>query len=314
MAVDRKDTTNATRMATALRDRAVRDSTGLHWRTGSFSRWMEDPFETTAVVLDALVAFDHNDPLLPDIISYFVANKRGDRWNSTKDTAMILYAMTDYLRARRIGTGKAAALDFTINEGTPRHLAFTNGLVRDVTIDGKQLSRTTKLEFANASPGIMVRAVLRYRTTGRNLVSTSHGLSVQRDFFLLGPKGQRAKQLQSGDRVPRGSYVESVVKVSHDRREIMRYLLIEDPKPAGAEALPVDDRRFHRMPSTPWVLREDRETHLAFHHEQTPPTATVRTILHLESAGDLAIAPAVGELMYQTQTRGHSGSFALRVD
>jgi len=58
MAVDRKDRTNADRMATALRDRAVRDATGLHWRTGSFSRWGEDPFETTAVALDALVSYD----------------------------------------------------------------------------------------------------------------------------------------------------------------------------------------------------------------------------------------------------------------
>jgi len=36
-------------------------------------------------------------------------------------------------------------------------------------------------------------------------------------------------------------------------------------------------------------------------------------VLHLETEGDLALVPASAELMYATQTRGHSGSFVLQV-
>jgi alpha-2-macroglobulin len=313
IALIRNDRAVADQLATTLRGRAVRDGTGTHWKTGAFSRWMEDPFETTAVALGALVARDPSDPMLPEVLSYFITNKRGDRWNSTKDTAMILYAMTRYLSAKNITANRDAAIEVSIDGKPGRRLAFSDGLVRDLAIDGSQLSQRTTVSFANASPGVMVRAVLHYRTSGRNLAPMASGLAVERTVFLLGAGGKRVKRLASGDQVPRGSYVESVVKVDNAQRETMRYLLIEDPKPAGAEALPVEDKRFPQ-PRGHYVLREDRGTHLAFHHEQAPTTTEVRTILHLESSGDLAFVPASAELMYATQTRGHSGSFGLRVE
>jgi uncharacterized protein YfaS (alpha-2-macroglobulin family) len=312
IAVTRGDGVIADRFATALRTRAVKASGGAHWQTGSFSRWMEDPIETTAVAMSALIAHDATDPMLAEVISYFVATKRGDRWNSTKDTAMVLYAMTAYVRAHRISSSVAPSVDYTVDNGPSHRVTFPDRLSRTVTFDGK-LSRKSTLAFASSSPGVMVRAVLRYRTKGRDLPASADGLVVARTLHLLDATGKRIKQLAKGDRVPRGSYVESAVTVTHGKPELMRFLLIEDPKPAGAEALPVEDRRMPRQLKQ-WNLREDRETHLAFHHQQVGPQTEVRSVFHLETAGDLAFVPASAELMYQTATRGHSGSFTLRVD
>jgi hypothetical protein len=312
IAVKRGDRTVADRFARTLRARAIVAEQGVHWKTAGFSRWMEDPFEVSAVVLAALVAHDSSDPLIAQSIAYFTATKRGDRWNSTKDTAMVLYAMTAYVRAQRLTADKTTAIDFAVDGGAPRHLAFPDGLSRTVTIEGTALSRKPTITFPKAAPGITVHAVARYRRTGRNLAPLAQGLTVTRTVQLIDAAGKRTP-LKSGDRVPRGSYVESVVRVEHAQKEMMRFLLIEDPKPAGAEALPATDRRLARY-GTPWVFREDRETHLAFHHEQVPQATQVATILHLESAGELAFVPASAELMYQTQTRGHSGSYTLRVE
>ncbi len=312
IAVKRGDSAIADRFARTLRARAVQAEQGVHWKSAGFSRWMEDPFEVSAAVLAALVAHDSTDPLIAQSIAYFTATKRGDRWNSTKDTAMVLYAMTAYLRAQRVTASKTSTIEFAVDGGAPRRLAFPDGLARTVTIEGKALSRKPTITFSSAAPGITVHAVARYRRTGRNLAPLAQGLAVTRTVSLIDAAGKRTP-LKSGDRVPRGAYVESVVKVENTQREMMRFLLIEDPKPAGAEALPATDRRLARY-GTPWVFREDRETHLAFHHEQVPASTQVATILHLESAGDLAFVPASAELMYQTQTRGHSGSFTLRVE
>jgi uncharacterized protein YfaS (alpha-2-macroglobulin family) len=275
---------------------------------------MEDPFEVTAAVLKALVAYDPNDALVPAVIAYFVANKRGDRWNSTKDTAMVLYAITELLakQAGRWGRGESA-VEYTVNGGAAARAAFTDGLVREVRIPGAQLRARNVIAFPSASAGVMARAVLRYRRAGRDLAPAGSGLEVARTLSLLDGAGKVVRRLAAGDRVPRGAYVESVVTVSHAGGQEMRYLLVEDPKPAGAETLPEDDPRFpaaHRASS----LREDREQKLAYHHEQTGATTTVRSIMHLELAGELALPPAHAELMYQTQTRGHSGTTLLRVD
>jgi uncharacterized protein YfaS (alpha-2-macroglobulin family) len=325
MAVARGDRAHAARVAADLRARAQRTGGWARWKTAGFSRWMEDPFEVTAAVLKALVAYDPDDALVPEVIAYFVAHKRGDRWNSTKDTAMVLYAITELLAKQAARSGPAvrgaSAVAYSINGGPEARVAFTDGLVREVRIPGGELRARNVISFPSASAGptggssrgVMARAVLRYRRTGRDLAPAASGLEVTRTLNLLDGAGQVVRRLGAGDRVPRGAYVESVVTVSHAASQPMRYLLVEDPKPAGAETLPEDDPRFPRAHRT-WSLREDREQKLAYHHEQTGATTTVRSIMHLELAGELALPPAHAELMYQTQTRGHSGTFVLRVD
>jgi hypothetical protein len=52
---------------------------------------------------------------------------------------------------------------------------------------------------------------------------------------------------------------------------------------------------------------------VAFHHESTGAAITNRCLLLAELAGEYVVAPAWVELMYQTETRGHSGSFQLKV-
>jgi hypothetical protein len=44
--------------------------------------------------------------------------KRGDRWNSTKDTAMILFAMCDYLAKMEYDPSTKASLGYRI-KGPP---------------------------------------------------------------------------------------------------------------------------------------------------------------------------------------------------
>jgi uncharacterized protein YfaS (alpha-2-macroglobulin family) len=51
-----------------------------------------------------------------------------------------------------------------------------------------------------------------------------------------------------------------------------------------------------------------------FHHEQTPQALAVRNVFLAELAGDFVVPPANVELMYQTETRGHSGTFVLKVE
>jgi Alpha-2-macroglobulin family/Bacterial Alpha-2-macroglobulin MG10 domain/MG2 domain/A-macroglobulin TED domain len=322
MASRRGDRTTADQAAAALRHRAQRTGGWAHWRTGGFSRWADDPFEITAAVLKALVVHDADDPLIPEAIAYFVAHKRGDRWNSTKDTAMILFAITEYLGAKGASPTGAGFVEYAVNGGRRARMTFADGLVRKAVVESG-LPRRSVIAFTAASPGMMARAVLRYRKTGRDLKPAANGLEVVRTLHLLGARGERVRELRTGERVQRGAYVESIVTVRRASNEPMRFLLIEDPKPAGAEALPENDRRFPPAPPgphssrtpamTPYVLREDREAKLAFHFEDVMATTIVRTVLHLEMAGELALPPAQAELMYETQTRGNSGSLVLRV-
>jgi hypothetical protein len=60
-------------------------------------------------------------------------------------------------------------------------------------------------------------------------------------------------------------------------------------------------------------LREDREKWIAYHHDRTTGLFVDRCILHAETAGDFLVPEAHVEMTYQTDVRGHSGTFTFRV-
>ena len=93
----------------------------------------------------------------------------------------------------------------------------------------------------------------------------------------------------------------------------MQYVLVANPKPSSSEILPTTDSRYNQS-STGFALREDKTQGVAWHHEQTGNQITDRCVLHVELAGDYTVPPADVELMYDTQVRGHSASFRLRVE
>ena len=159
----------------------------------------------------------------------------------------------------------------------------------------------------------MVRASLRFVRAGIDVAPLDNGLKVTRQLFLLDAKGQTVRELNPGDKVPKGAYLLSVVEGNDPTNTNMNYLLIESPVPAGAEVMPVGDKRFN-FASSPFVLREEREGKVAFHHETGTSVVTDRCILHIEMAGEFVIPPARAELMYQTDKFGHSGAFSLHVE
>ena len=88
------------------------------------------------MVMKALVAHDANDPLIPGVLAFFHATKRGDRWDSTKDTACVLYALCDYLAAVRAGPAAAGLVKVSVNGGEPRQRE-----ARWPGVEGRQVRR-----------------------------------------------------------------------------------------------------------------------------------------------------------------------------
>lgn len=306
----------ANQLASRLRKRAVWSSGTVHWQTARFSRWGDDRNEITAAVLKALVAYNIEHDMIEKSLAFFAENKRGNRWNSTKDTAMILYAMCDFLAKQDgdISGKKVATLQLNKNAKMPT-LKLDDGLTRTVSFTGDELkSGENILYFNHASPGMMYRLNLKYRQAGDVIKSQSNGLDLKREMWLVDEKtGNQIRQLKDGDTVPRGSYVMSRVTVIPEVSDQMRYVLVENPKPGSCEIQPVEDRRFQQV-STSYVLREDKEAGVFWHHEETGNRIQDTCVLRCELSGDFVFAPALAELMYKPEIRGHSGTFRLKVE
>ncbi|QDU94876.1 alpha-2-macroglobulin family protein [Lignipirellula cremea] len=315
MAARQKQTALAGRLARKLRSRAVRSNGTAQWRTAGFSRWGDDPLEISAAALKSLVAFDSDDPLIPEVLNYFAVQKRGDRWNSTKATAMIIYACCDYLASQDHRPGDPAEIGFQVQQHAAQAVMIEPGKTENFTFAGTVLQPgDNRIRFTGKAPGALFRAVLRYWSRGDAVEPHQHGLNVTRAFYLLDPTGKRVRRLESGDAVPRGSWLQSVVQVQRETPDDLTYLLVENPKLSCGEIVPVEDARFAAAQTTPGgVFREDKTAGVAWHVESTGRTFTSQCVLHAELAGQYALAPAKAELMYETTVRGHSGAFQIRV-
>ena len=70
-----------------------------HWgEDGIYWRWSDGGVEATAFALRALLAIDPQNKLVEPVTNWLIKNRRGAQWSNTRDTAIVVLAMNDYLR------------------------------------------------------------------------------------------------------------------------------------------------------------------------------------------------------------------------
>ncbi|HEV3436042.1 MAG TPA: alpha-2-macroglobulin family protein, partial [Gemmata sp.] len=305
----------ADKLAAELHKRAKKSGDRIYWTTAGFSRWGENVTEITAAVMKALVAHDPNDSLIPGVLAFFHGTKRGNHWDSTKDTACVLYALCDYLAAVRAGPAAAGLVKISINGIDDGNVRLDAPTSKTAKLTGKALKPGENLftiTGPDTSGGAMVRVVVEF-TRGRTaeIPARDHGVKVGRTVSLRGVDGTWS-ELKSGATVPAGSYLKIRVSATPGAGTNLQYTVLESPKPAGGETVPVSDTRFPTpADSKSHVLREDREAMTCFHYEQAAGMVAAEYVVLTEFAGEFRIAPARVELMYKPTVGGHSASFVV---
>ncbi|HET7113735.1 MAG TPA: alpha-2-macroglobulin family protein, partial [Pyrinomonadaceae bacterium] len=70
-----------------------------HWgEDGIYWRWSDGGVEATSFVLRALLAIDPKNRLIEPVTNWLVKNRRGAQWSNTRDTAIVVLTLNDYLR------------------------------------------------------------------------------------------------------------------------------------------------------------------------------------------------------------------------
>lgn len=315
VAIKHKQKELADKLVAELRKRAKKSGDRVYWTTAGFSRWGDNTTEVTAAVMKALVAHDANDPLIPGILAYFHGTKRGDRWDSTKDTACVLYALCDYLVAVKAGPAAAGIVRITVNGVDGGNVRLDSPVSKVAKLTGKNLKPGENVFTVTGTEaaGGLARVVVSF-TRGRaaDIPARDHGVKVERTISVRGADGKWT-DLKSGATVPMGSYVKVRVTATPGAGTDFRYTLLESPKPAGGETVPADDSRFTSA-NIGYVLREDREAMTCFHYEHAAGMFVAEYVVLTEFAGEFHVAPARVELMYKPTVGGHSDSFVLKVD
>ena len=230
---------------------------------------------------------------------------------------MILFALCDYLAKANYNPDAKNELSFTLNGKQAGDVKFDDKLTKKIVIDGSELKNgDNKLTFKTEMTGVMYRVVLRYWKTGRDIEPMDKGIKVARKFHLWDEKTKQIeKELKNGDTVAARLLrrLRRDGDVRHARRDAVHADGVPEAEhgrdhPGGRSAVRQRAAEHGLRPARGAAWRRWRST-----TSRRGRSITNRVVMLAELAGDYVVPPAFVELMYQTEVRGHSGTFALKV-
>jgi alpha-2-macroglobulin len=322
-----------------------------HWGADRiWWRWSEGGIESTAFALRALLAVDPKNALVEPVTNWLIKNRRGSQWSNTRDTAMALMALNDYLKA----SGESSAvLEYEV-------LVNGRSLARRKVTPKEVLSAPSRFRVEPSGLKDGINEILIRRVSGQGplyfsvqssfysleepVKEAAHELFVRRDYFhertrqtLL--KGALTDKvlLKDGDTVMSGDRIETVLTL--ETKNDYEYLLLEDLKPAGLEAVEVRsgeslyarqlksgavDRTFKQGETDrerkdltgrmQWVYQELRDRKVALFIDRLPEGVwEIRYSMRAEVPGKFHALPVSGHAMYVPEIRGNSAEIRLEV-
>jgi hypothetical protein len=301
---------------------AAKGETSQRWR------WFTSDVETNAWVLRAIVALDPRNPLAPKIAEW-LANHRwhGEYWGSTRDTALAVHALSDYLRATYHTTG-----EFTVA------ITLDGRHVADVRVDWKRMlagACRIQLDGSALKPGahrvtvnrkdrqpLYYAFVVRYFDRSELTRAEGRGLTVSRRYYQLPRQSTVPARfsndenaavrtpLEEGNPVRIGDTVEVELTIASDA--LREFLAFEDPKPAGFEPIELTSGAAWEANLCADVELRDQDVTF-FASVLTPGTHKINYKLRAEMPGVFQVRPTRAFDMYNPEVAAHGAVLRLRV-
>jgi uncharacterized protein YfaS (alpha-2-macroglobulin family) len=221
-----------------------------HWgEDGIYWRWSDGGVEATAFALRALLTIDPQNKLIEPVTNWLIKNRRGAQWNSTRDTAIVVLAMNDYLRVSgelkpeleyellvngsSVAKKKISGADIF---NAPSRFAIDAKLVKNANeIRIKRKSGTGPIYFA---------AEAKFFSLEEPIAPAANEIFVKREYYKLAGRPTLLKgyvydkePLKDGETVKSGERVETLITI--EAKNNYEYLIFEDLKPAGLEAVEI---------------------------------------------------------------------------
>ncbi|MBI5564762.1 MAG: alpha-2-macroglobulin, partial [Chloroflexi bacterium] len=225
-----------------LNNAAILSATGAHWEENNYDWWsMNTDTRSTGIILSAYARLDANNALAPNIVRWLMVARKVGHWETTQETAWALIGLTDWMKV----TGELKPnYDYALflNDKSTSEGAFTPDKVQQpielsIAIKDLMIDQANRLTFSRG-PGegvLYYTAHLRVFQPVEALKPVDRGVIVSRRYTLAScQEADRAKcpevtQAKLGDVIR----VDLTIVAPND----LYYLVVEDPLPAGAEAI-----------------------------------------------------------------------------
>ena len=298
--------------------------------------WWNNDIETNAWALRALVKLKPNNPHAPKMVKWLLNNRRnGYYWRSTRDTTMVINAMSDFVTAT--GEGEPdyeLTLDLddgrvvkTVKINKDNFFTYDNRfVVEGVTLGGgKHKLKITK----NGKGALYYNTYLRYFTKEEHITAAGHELKVDRSYYRLeqipyeveveGADGQKLMEkrlryqripVNHGDTVKSGDVVQVELKIASDND--YTFLALEDMKPAGFEPTQLKSGGEGQEGFYSYMELRDEKT-VFFVNAVQQGEHLLRYRLRAEVPGAFHALPTKFYAMYVPELKANSNEHVIRI-
>jgi uncharacterized protein YfaS (alpha-2-macroglobulin family) len=315
--------------------------TGSYWGGEAWHySWQDDKVQTTAMAIKALINsqsyVSQNPEILNRAIRWLMMQRHGGGWNSTQQTAFIVYAMVDYLKK-----SKELEPDYSVKVYVNNEVVLEKKMTREdvfakvvpIEIAGSKLktgANDIKIEKEGAGK-VYVSSQLSYYTTDEKIQPREEGFRVEKEYFKLEKYTRYSdnkivyKKRYFDGKIKSGDEILVKVRVS-SKEDNMQYFMLEDPIPAGCEvikddwAYSIDEEKDYSGWDYYWWrwwyadkdIRDNRVSFFATY--MWGDTQEFSYIMRAQIPGTYNVIPATGMLMYYPEVRGSSEELKIEIE
>jgi uncharacterized protein YfaS (alpha-2-macroglobulin family) len=287
-----------------------------------------------AVVLEALIADQPANDLIPKIVRGLLGHRTQGRWSSTQENVFVLLALDRYFK--------------TYEKVTPDFVArvwLGNAYAGEQSFKGRSVDRqrvnvpmqyladkdsAQNLVISKGGEGrLYYRLAMNYAPANSNISSADYGFAVERAYEAIDDPGDVQRGADGLWRVKAGARVRVRVTMAAPTRRY--HVALVDYLPAGFESLnpelaitePIPEDDKEATPSSGWWLwRRVWFDHQNLRDERSEVFAALlwggvynySYVIRATTPGLFVVPPAKAEEMYHPETFGRSKSDRVRIE
>ena len=311
-----------------LEKKAKTTDTDAYW-TGSYDGlleyWDDTSDETTAFALKLLARQDNESHLIFQAAQWLGKHRDGGYWRSTKQTAMVIQGLTDYLTLSG-ELANSSDVEVLVNGASvgKRHFGAGDGFALPwrIKVPATQLGNGGQVTVRKSGNGITYWSTQNawYAADKKLYQSGQLSLNITRDYYVLQKVQPKPTDPITYNLVPlKGPvHIGDIVAVRLALGgSSWQYLLAEDPIPSGTEFLP--NTGLYSLNSKPswwadWYTRKEfHDDRAAFFNTDFSGRREYVYLLKVVNPGKFVISPAQTGPMYQSNVQATTDPATLEV-
>ncbi|MDT3695071.1 MAG: alpha-2-macroglobulin family protein [Ignavibacterium sp.] len=328
------ETSKAKELAAEILKQVNEEKSFAFWSgKGWHYNWQNDNVQGTAFAVKAILNIEGNSELIEKAVKWLIQKKQGYSWRSTQETAVVLFALTDYLKITKEldpdYTAKVFVNDKEVYSAKfDKDDVFNEGKTIKISDDKEKILRKgrNRIRIEKSGKGALYFSGFNeYFTTELASVKNDNGFKIRREYYILetGSKdGHIIYYKKDFDGIVKSGQDIFVKTFVESKSDNLDYFILEDMIPSGFEVVKEMDRYFidgennyntysdYLYDYMPWrwhfAEREYRDEKVAFFVTKSQKGMEFSYIIKAQIPGEYKIMPAQGYLMYYPELNGFS--------